>query len=405
MATIEIGPAEHAARRNKVISALKGAAGLVLAGDGAPPLVGRWHANRDFVYLTGIDAEPGAAVLFDPANPSPKRRCVLFLKPLNPEMDDWDGRRPRISAELRERYAFDSVMRLTALPRMLTDAIRRSKRGAMLHPFAVYDAPVSADLALIRKVMERIPGVALEDRTQVLPSLRAVKSRAELSLMKHAIDATEHGLRALARALEPGVTEQSLQITLEAGFREAGAETTAFNTIVGSGANATVLHYTSNDGVAGDGELVVIDSGASYRGYAADVTRTLPVNGKFTRRQRDLYTIVLNAQKAAIGAIKPGATMVDVDEASRRIIEKAGLGDRYIHGIGHQLGLDVHDSTPDGPLKAGMVVTIEPGVYIQEEATGIRIEDDVLVTPKGHRNLSASIPKSIEEVEAMVRGR
>ena len=174
---------------------------------------------------------------------------------------------------------------------------------------------------------------------------------------------------------------------------------------LGSGPNGTVLHYTANDGVAGKGDLMVVDSGASYMGYAADVTRTFPVSGAFTKRQRELYELVLRSQKAAIEAVKPGATMVDVDEASRAVIEKAGLGDRYIHGIGHQLGLDVHDSTPDGPLKAGMVVTIEPGVYLPDEGIGIRIEDDILVTPKGRQNLTSAIPKAPADVERMVKGR
>lgn len=398
-----IAISEYAARRRKVLTALKGATGIVMAGAGSPPLVGKWRADRDFVYLTGIDDEPGAAVLFDPANPNPKRRCMLILQPVNPEMDDWDGRRALISKALRERHAFDTVMRTMALPRMLTDAIRRSKRCACLHPFSVYDAPVGPDLALLRKVMERIPGVTLDDRTQVLPALRAVKSKAELSLMRQAIKATHEGLLALCAVLEPGVGEAELQLALETGFRRAGAEGTAFNSIVGAGANATVLHYTTNNGVADDGDLMVVDSGASFDGYAADVTRALPVNGTFSKRQRELYSIVLRAQTAAIAAVKPGNTMTDVDEAARKVIEKAGLGDHFIHGIGHQLGLDVHDSTPDGALKAGMVVTVEPGVYLKDESIGIRIEDDILVTPKGNTNLSRAIPKSIADVEAMLK--
>jgi len=403
MATSGIRTDEYIARRKKVLTALKGVPGVVMGGGGSAPLVGHWRANQDFVYLTGIEDEFGAMVLFDGKNPNPKRRCVLFLKPINPEMDDWDGRRDRISEELRRRHGFDTVMRTTAFPRMLTDAVRRAKRAACLHQFSVYDAPVSPDLALFRKVGERIPGVAIEDHTPVLPSLRAVKSRAEQGLMRKAIDATAHGLDALTRALAPGVGEAELQRVLENGFREAGAETTSFNTIVGSGANATVLHYRANSDVAEDGELVLVDSGASYRGYAADVTRVFPVSGRFTKRQRELYSLVLRAQKAAIAAVKPGATMIDVDEAARAVIEKAGLGNHFIHGIGHQLGLDVHDATPEGPLKPGMVVTIEPGVYLQDEAIGIRIEDDILVTTKGRTNLSSAIPKSVEDVEAMVR--
>ncbi|MFG0283883.1 MAG: M24 family metallopeptidase, partial [Phycisphaerales bacterium JB039] len=168
--------------------------------------------------------------------------------------------------------------------------------------------------------------------------------------------------------------------------------------------NGTVLHYMANDGVCADGQVVLIDCGALYDGYAADVTRVFPVSGKFTKEQAEQYDIVLRAQEAAIRAIKPGAKIGDIDAAARAIIDKAGLGDSYIHGIGHQLGLEVHDVTPDGPLKEGMVVTIEPGAYVRETGIGVRIEDDVLVTKTGSRVLTSAIPKKVKDVEAAMAG-
>jgi Xaa-Pro aminopeptidase len=165
-----------------------------------------------------------------------------------------------------------------------------------------------------------------------------------------------------------------------------------------------VLHYHANDRPLVAGELVVLDSGAKYAGYSADVTRTLPVGGKFSPRQRELYEIVLRAQEAAIAAVKPGATLADIDAAGRKVIADAGLGDAFIHGMGHHLGLETHDASPDAPLEEGAVVTIEPGVYLPGESIGIRIEDDVVATASGPRVLTSSIPKSISDVERAMAG-
>jgi Xaa-Pro aminopeptidase len=408
MSTSKITTAEYRSRRDKVLGALKGAVGLVLAGEGAPPLMGFWQPTTHFEYLTGIKDEPGAGALFDPGHEDPKKRCVLFLRPLNPEMEAWDGYRETISQSLKDKTGFETVLRANYLPRMLTQAARQRKKLACLHPFGVYDGAVSPDLAVFRKVTERVPGVGIEDHTDLLNSLRAVKSKAEVGLIEAAIKATAAGYEAVTGMLRPGVGENDVQRTLEAAFIEAGGggvRGPAYNSIVGSGRNATVLHYMANTAKAGAGELMVIDAGASYEGYAADITRTYPVSGKFTAEQRRLYELVLEAQEAAIEAVKPGRCMWEVEAAARKVIEKAGHGDKFIHGIGHQLGLEVHDATPDGPLKAGMVITIEPGVYFAQKNIGIRIEDDILVTASGGKNLSSMIQKSAKDVERALSGR
>lgn len=401
-----ISTKEYADRRRRLLKSLDGAVGIVFAGDHPPPYLRPWRADPQFAYLTGIDNEQGAAVLFDPTADDPSRRIVLLLRPVDPEMDRWDGYREQIGTALRTRTGFDTVMRLAALPRLLSTAARRCKRLACLHAFVPHTSGgLSPDLALFRKVQEKIPGVTIEDRTLLLAEMRAVKSATEIALMKRAAQATAAGYRAAFAALRPGVGERDVQRAMERAYIDAGAEDTAYESIVGSGLNGTVLHYNANNGVCGAGDLLVIDSGARYGGYACDVTRTLPVSGRFTKEQRDLYSIVLRAQEAAIRAARPGAPMWRVDRAARDIIEKAGLGDAYIHGIGHQLGLEVHDITPDGTLKPGMVVTIEPGVYLPERKTGVRIEDDILVTRTGNTNLTSAIPKSIADIEAAMRAR
>lgn len=394
---------EYQARRKKVSTALKGSVGLVFAGAGSPPLRGEWFPDMDFRYLTGISDEPGAVVLFDPTNPNPKRRTILFLKPVNPEMDVWDGYRDHISQELRDRYGFDTVMRTMALPRFLTEAARRTKKLSCLHPTAAYTQPLTPDLEIFQKVASRMPGCSIVDQSEVITSLRLVKSPAEIKQINAAIKATHNGLNRLMAKLKPGVGERDLHNALVGGFAEAGSVRNAFDPIVGSGHNATVLHYKENNGICKDGDLIVVDSGAEINGYASDITRVFPANGKFTKEQAKLYNIVLKSQVAAIKAVKPGATMAQVDEASRKVIRDAGYGDQYLHGVGHHLGLETHDPSPDVKLKPGMVVTIEPGIYLQDKSIGIRIEDDILVTEKGNRNLSSMIPKTVAQVEAAIK--
>jgi Xaa-Pro aminopeptidase len=399
---IDLG--EFQARRRRIMDEIGDAVAIVFAGDGPPPLSGRWDPDWNFYYLCGIRDEPGAAILFDPKAEDPRRRCILFLRPLNPELEEWDGYRDRISEGLRKQTGFDTVMRGYHLPRWLTSVARKRGRLVCLHPFAVYDGPVSPDLAIFKKVSERTIGVRVEDRTNLLSSMRAIKSKAEIQMLQRAAEASAAGYRAAARAIRPGAKERQVQIALEAGFLEGGATGTGYNSIVGAGLNSTVLHYSINTGTMQDGDVLLIDAGARVGGYTADVTRTFPVSGRFSSEQREIYEIVLGALEAATKAARVGAHLHELDAAARRVIEKAGFGDAYMHGIGHQLGIEVHDVQPDGPLQAGMVITIEPGIYLPDRRLGIRIEDDVLITTRGPRNLTEMIPRRAKDVEAMVGG-
>ncbi len=403
---------EFAQRRERVLRELKSSIGLIFASPdgGGAGLHGTFQPDASFEYLTGLLDEPGAVLLLDPEAEDPAKRVTLLLRPANPEMEAWDGYREPIGGELKSKLRIDTIMRTTALARLLTAIARKRKKFACLHPFSVYDAPVSADLAVFRKVMERVPGCGVEDKTDLLPTLRSIKSKAELAAMQRAIDATAAGLLALTGALTPRANERTLQRAFE-GACEAWAmehdcqwNGNAYNPIVGAGLNSTVLHYNANDQTVYDGEVMVVDAGARVDRYCADITRTYPVGGTFTPRQREIYELVLEAQRAAIDAIRPGVRIHEVDAAARKVFKRANLEDYYIHGIGHHLGLEVHDANPDLPLQTGMVVTIEPGLYIPSEKIGVRIEDDILVTPKGSTNLSAAIPKGVREIEAIVGG-
>jgi Xaa-Pro aminopeptidase len=396
---------EYAARRNKVLAALKKSVGVIVAGDDDAHGEGAYRPHPHFEYLTGVTDEPGAVLLLDPANPVPARRQVLFLRPLDPEEEKWDGYRLEIGAKLRETVGIKAVFRLGHLPRVLTAAATRSKSLACLHPLAAYDQPVSPDLDLFNKIAERVPGVSIEDQTEVLAKLRAVKSRDEVKMIQHSIDITRIGFETVLRAITPGMNEFDVQETLEHAYKVNGARGMAFDTIAGSGVNTTVLHYEANDQTIDDGDLVLIDSGAAVGGYRADITRTVPANGSFTKRQREIYELVLKAEEAAIKACRPGRTLAQIDQVARKIITDAGYGDAFIHSIGHHLGLETHDITPDEPLRAGAVITIEPGIYLPEEKIGVRIEDDILITSKGCRNLSKEIPKSVSAIEKLMRAR
>ena len=395
-------PAEFASRRDRLLQTLDNAVGLVMAGDPGHG-DGAFRSHADFEYLTGVVDEPGAMLLLDPTNPVAARRSMLFLKPLDRERERWDGYRPQIAAALRERLGIEAIFRTDTLPRALNTAVRRSRRMACLHTPSVYTQRVSLDLMIFRKVAERIPGAKIEDRAESLAKMRSVKSPQEVALIQHAIDITGVGFEAMLRTTNPGVREYEVQETMEHAYRAQGSRNSAFATIVGSGVNSTVLHYVANSQTLTDGDLVCVDSGAVFGGYAADVTRTVPVSGTFSKPQRAIYELVLQAQTAAIEAIKPGVTFAQLDDAARSVIAGAGYGDYFIHSIGHHLGLQTHDATPDGPLEPGAVVTIEPGIYIPDEKIGVRIEDDVLVTESGSKVLSAKIPKRVADVEEVMR--
>jgi Xaa-Pro aminopeptidase len=395
---------EFRARRERLLQELGCAVAIVPAGEADPSLHHPWKPHAHFEYLTGIVDEPGAMLLLDPSNPVAAKRAVLLLRPLNPEVEKWDGFRDELGAALRARTGFDTVMRTGMLGRLLLEGTRRSRTLACLMPLAQWNSPVSADLAILRAQAERVPGTQVQDRSDLLLRMRAAKSAAEIACIREAGRITATGFAAAMRSMRAGMNEFDLQECVEHAYRTNGARELAFRTIAGGGFNATVLHYHANDRPLVDGELVVLDSGAKHAGYSAYVTRTLPVSGRFTARQRELYDTVLRAQAAAIAAVRPGATLAQVDAAGRKVIADAGLGDAFIHGMGHHLGLETHDASPDAPLEVGAVITIEPGVYLPKESIGIRIEDDVAVTEGGHEVLTPSIPRTADEVErAMAR--
>jgi Xaa-Pro aminopeptidase len=252
-----------------------------------------------------------------------------------------------------------------------------------------------------------LPLREISDAGPVIAHLRVKKSEAEIAAIEHTTNVTIEAQRAAWKRIHPGIFEYQAVATFTAALLEAGCEGYSYAPIFGSGPNSTVLHYSADSRRMDAGEVMVIDAAAECGAYASDVTRTVPVNGKFTPRQREIYDIVLGAQKAVIAAIKPGVLMADLTKIARDYINSHGkdlhgnsLGKYLPHGVSHQVGLDVHDPgvTPS-TLASGMVITVEPGIYLPEENIGVRIEDVVLVTGDGSRVLSAALPREPDEVE------
>jgi Xaa-Pro aminopeptidase len=282
--------------------------------------------------------------------------------------------------------------------------------ASLLPPKACLHVPSYAgrDLAPVREVRDAAidvlraarPDVTFADLHPTLLMLRATKDPLELAAMRKAIDVTLDAFRDALPEIRPGSREAAVDAALLAGMRRRGA-LPAYGFIVGSGAHSAIPHWARNDGPLRAGDLLLIDAGGSIDRYAADVTRTFPVSGRFTARQREVYEAVLRAQRAGIAAVKPGATIPEVDAAARNVLKEAGLDAYFLHGTSHHVGLDVHDPGPP-LLAAGMTITVEPGVYLKQEGFGVRIEDDVLVTDDGALVLSDGFPKDPDEIERLL---
>lgn len=259
-----------------------------------------------------------------------------------------------------------------------------------------------------KELEQKYEGLKIKNINPVVAKLREIKTDNEIEQIKKAIQITGDGIKQAAKLCSPEMFEYELQAAIEYEMQKQGAAGSGFSSIIGSGSNSLILHYDKNKRQMKSGDVVVMDVGAEYNGYTADITRTIPVSGKFTKAQREIYNVVLYAQKEVIKIIQPGVLLQDLSKKAKEVITNAGYGKYIKHGVSHHLGLDVHDVWVSDTLKAGMVITVEPGIYIPEDATelsaeyrglGIRIEDDVLVTENGNVVLSVGIPKEIDEIE------
>jgi Xaa-Pro aminopeptidase len=376
--------------------------------EGDYPQDSDYREDNDFFYLTGLEAPGGWIAVF--AKDSALTETRLFIPARQPASERWTG--PKLGPDsvatrltgISQVHSADSVQGI--LQRLVFQPNGPGRTGAVY----LLKTEKSLEDAFLKRLI--LSSLNVRDVRPVMAQLRLVKDADELARLRRAIDITSEAHREAMRAAKPGMWEYELEAIIEGTFRRHGAERVGFPSIVGSGPNSTVLHYDKSRRQTAAGELVVIDIGAEYGYYSADVTRTIPISGKFTDRQRRIYELVLGTQQVAIDSTRPGRTIGQLQQIARDYMEK-NSGDlcgqescvRYfIHGLSHWLGMDVHDVGNYGtPLAPGMVFTIEPGIYIPEENLGVRIEDDILVTANGAENLSAKAPRTVAEVERAMR--
>lgn len=405
--TSPFAPEVFAERRRKVMAKLGGGIAVVFGaslGSSNSSVEVPFYQDPDFAWLTGITDEPDAVLVMAPSERT--FRETLLLPSRNPEAERWNVERVPLGAEIERRTGFQRVQRTSDLGKIVTDLARRHKELHFLGPVVGPDAPVPKTLDLYGKVQQRVPGVKTTDSSKLLAAIRIIKEPRELEMIRRATAATGRGHLAGLRAVRPGWTEGQLKDVIEAGFKAGGGDGLAYSSIVGAGRNAASLHYTGNRGPVRSGDLILVDAGASVGGYAADVTRTYPANGSFTAKQRKDYELVLEAQSAAVSRLRAGAYYEDLQGAARDVFRRAGRIDEFTHGLGHHVGLNVHDAADySQPIPAGAVMTIEPGLYVQNENYGIRIEDMFLVTAIGAERMSAGIPHSVVEIERAMAGR
>ena len=378
-----------------------------------------FQQEQNFYYLTGHNEE-GAAVLILPASGSAASpdtpREILFLPPKDAAKEKWNGVRMSSSDPgIAARTGFATVQPFADMKAAVEKLAKSSPQIYTILPYEKENGGYPHEREVVDWLGQVAPHSKLQDIRAQISAMRQVKSPGEIAFLKEAIDLSLDGHLAAYKMMRPGLYEYQVAAKMVEVHAMGGSEAEGYAPIVGAGPNSTALHYDRLSRKIQDGDVVVLDVGAQYAGYSADITRTLPANGKFTPRQLEIYNIVLGAQNAALAQLKPGVTLCPKgDHSLQKIayeyinthgkdVHGKPLGPYYIHGLGHSIGLDVHDPGEYcRPLEPGMVVTIEPGIYIPEENLGVRIEDDVLITETGYKFLSERLPRDPAAIEKIM---
>ena len=384
----------------------------------------KFKQNSDLFWLSGVVQEDTMIILC-PDNPDPKFREVLVLVRPNELKEKWDGKRLRAD-EARKMTGIQTIVWLDALDPLLQVWIHQSETiylNTNENDRKANWVPVR-DYRYIEMIQQRYPLHQYRRSARIMNELRAIKSAEEVAVVQKAVDITNVTFKRLMQFIKPGVMEYEIEAEIWHSFLMQRATGPAYSNIIASGDRARTLHYISNSEECKDGELVLMDFGAEYGGYCADLTRTIPVNGKFTKRQKEVYNACLNIHNYAKSILKPGINIVKYtdkvgEEATRQFLKIGLISNadvknedkenrayrKYLyHGISHHLGIDVHDlGTKTDPVKAGMLFTVEPGIYIEEEQMGVRIENNIWITKSGHKDLFANVPITVEEIEACMK--
>ena len=428
MKYLPLNPGIFVQNRERFISRMqKNAIAIFTSNDEVPSngdAIYRFKQNSDLFWLSGINQEDSMVILF-PDNPDPKYREVLVLVRPNELKEKWDGKRLRVK-EAQDISGIKTIVWLDSLDGLLqpwihlADAIyldsnENDRKASMVR---------SRDYRFIDEMKSRYPLHQYLRAAKIMKEVRAIKTALEVEVLQKAIDITDNTFRRLLQFIKPGVMEYEIEAEIVHSFLSQRATGEAYGSIIAGGDRARTLHYVSNSEECKDGELILMDFGAEYAGYCADLTRTVPVNGKFTRRQKTVYNACLHLHDYAKSILKPGITILDYtdkvgEEATQQflkigLIRKSDVKNedpenrayrKYLyHGISHHLGVDVHDlGTRTEPIKAGMVFTVEPGIYIEEEQMGVRIENNLWITRNGHKDLMKNIPITVEEIETLMK--
>jgi Xaa-Pro aminopeptidase len=380
--------------------------------------------NSDLFWLSGIEQEDSMVILF-PDCPDPKYREVLVLVRPNALKEKWDGKRLR-AAEATAISGISTIVWLDSIDALLQGWIHLA--DTIYLDTNENDRKASnvrtREYRFVDEMKLSYPLHQFQRAAKIMKEIRAIKTKEEIVVVQKAIDITENTFRKLLKFIQPGVNEYEIEAEIWHSFLSQRATGPAYGSIIASGDNARTLHYVSNNAVCKSGDLILMDFGAEYGGYNADLTRTIPVNGKFSARQKEVYNACLHLHNYAKSILKPGISVVDYtekvgDEATKQFV-KIGLLNKpdiknedpanrayrkYLyHGISHHLGIDVHDlGTRTAPIQAGMLFTIEPGIYIEEEQMGIRIENNFWITKSGSIDLMKNIPITVEEIETLMK--
>ena len=401
-------------RRNKLINLLPDKCMLILFSGKAPyrsnDEVYPFCVDRNFYYLTGLEAENMILVLSKTDN---QVNESIYIEPYDEYLAKWVGGR-MLAEEVEKISEIKNVSELDSFDSVMSSVFNRNRKNSdftLYFDFYRYEIDQSDTKAMeyVNKIKDKYPYLIFKDIYPYISKMRLYKDEYEISFIKKAINITEFGIDNMMKLSAPGINEMAMEGVFEFALKQSLCNQTAFKTIAASGKRATILHYSDNNHVMHDNELFLCDLGATFNNYSADISRTFPVNGKFTDRQKQLYQLVLNANKLVENNARPGITIKELNQMVidyyKEELPKIGLDksvdNYYYHSCSHHLGLDTHDigGGMNDPLEAGNVITNEPGLYVEEEAIGIRIEDDLLITENGVEVLSKNIIKEIEDIE------
>jgi Xaa-Pro aminopeptidase len=369
--------------------------------------------NKNFLYLTGLDKEKMILVV---QKNGEKITETLYIEKDDPQLAKWMGHKMSVE-EAKEISGIEDIKYYenfeNDLGRIMSQKYEKvyldlEKQG--------WDDPITTlPLELVKDLRVKYPSIRIKNIYHQIAELRTIKDKKEIENIKRAITITKNGIYNMVKHMKPGMRENEIEAFFDFVLKQNGVKDYAFKTIAASGKNAAILHYEENNAETKDGDMILFDLGAQWNNYSADISRTFPLNGKFSERQKDVYNVVLETMKEVEKNAKPGVSMKELHEISKKKLAegaiKLGLIDKeedifeyYFHSIGHFMGMDTHDvGARDAVLKPGMVITNEPGLYIPEENIGVRIEDDLLITEDGCENLSKDIIKEIEEIENFMK--